>query len=935
MKTAFFYFVAVFILALGASAQSITGIINVYTPVLEINTTTCRPFIVVQNSKGFTTGDKVLIIQMQGASVNLTNTSEYGKIIDYTTCGNHEFARISGITNNTIYLQRQLLNGYTISGKVQLVRVPEYDNVTITDSIICPPWDGKVGGIITLDVKNTLTLNGAISADGKGFRGGKPINSTSLPSYHVSDYKGPVSNPGFYAHKGEGIGGELDGELMGKGAPANGGGGGNNHNAGGGGGANGGCGGIGGYGWQSSVYSGDYIQAQGLGGKELDYIAGKLFLGGGGGAGHTNQNDPSYGGNGGGIILIRSERIIGNSKKITSHGSSAPNSLRDAAGGGGSGGTIVLLTNSYENLTVTANGGKGGDNTWTSDQTIAPGGGGGGGTLFFRQAALPNGVSTQVQEGPSGVVLHSNNKLGSSNGCAGKTHFNATIAENTSSGQPAPSSSGVLYSPVTEVSTDRTKITVGVGADDFCPDNKLLIIQMRGAEVQSTPSDTYGKVSSYGDAGNYEFCRISSISGNVLTLSKPLTRSYNPAGKVQVVRVPEFRNYTLSDTLFCPSWNDTVFGVVALSVSDTLRMQAPIIANGAGFSGGRAVNAKTTDSTHLDVYFGAEDSSRYARKGQGIANFLPAEHRSGRGAVAIAGGGGNNHNAGGGGGANGGCGGKGGYGWDEMKLGNNQLSQGLGGYAADNAGTKLFMGGGGGAGHSNEVTGTSGGNGGGIVIIDAKIITTGSSATIFANGITAGNAPYDGAGGGGGGGTILLKTSTILGQLFLEAQGGYGGKVAIHRDGPGGGGGGGVVWFSQPAKPAGAIVAVNGGYAGTSRNFEEYGQTDGCTGVMLMNAEIPGDNSILSVQTTADELPAQLHVYPQPAGETVTLITDQNGYGVTSCTLFTMLGHRVRDGVKAADGTWNIDVRTLAAGVYVANLYSATGCTSVRIIVQP
>lgn len=118
-----------------------------------------------------------------------------------------------------------------------------------------------------------------------------------------------------------------------------------------------------------------------------------------------------------------------------------------------------------------------------------------------------------------------------------------------------------------------------------------------------------------------------------------------------------------------------------------------------------------------------------------------------------------------------------------MKSGNNQLSQGLGGYAADNTGNKLFMGGGGGAGHSNEVTGTSGGNGGGIVIIDAKIITTGSSATIFANGITAGNAPYDGAGGGGGGGTILLKTSTILGQLFLEAQGGYGGKVAIHRDG--------------------------------------------------------------------------------------------------------------------------------------------------------
>lgn len=934
MKTAFFYFVAVFILALGASAQSITGIINVYTPVLEINTTTCRPLIIVQDSKGFTPGDKVLIIQMQGASVNLTNTSEYGKIIDYSTCGNHEFARISGITNNTIYLQRQLLHGYTISGKVQLVRVPEYENVTITDSIICPPWDGKVGGIITLDVKNTLTLNGIISADGKGFRGGKPINSSSLPSYHVADYKGPVSKPGFYAHKGEGIGGELDGELLGKGAPANGGGGGNNHNAGGGGGANGGCGGVGGYGWQSSLYSGNYIQAQGLGGKELGYIPGKIFLGGGGGAGHTNQNDPSYGGNGGGIILIRSERIIGNTKKITSHGFGAPNSLRDAAGGGGSGGTIVLLTNIFENLTVTANGGKGGDNTWPSDQTIAPGGGGGGGTLFFRQAALPNGVSTQVQEGISGVVLHSSNKLGSTNGCVGKINFNAVISENSSSGQPIPSASGVLYSPVTEVSTDRTKITVGVGADDFCPDNKLLIIQMRGAEVQSVPGSSYGSVTSYNDAGNYEFCRISSVSGNVLTLSKPLTRPYNPAGKVQVVRVPEFRNYTLSDTLYCPQWNDTVYGVVALAVVDTLHLVAPIIASGSGFAGGRAVNAKATDSTHLDVYFGAEDSSRYALKGQGIASYLPPEHRAGRGALAIAGGGGNNHNAGGGGGANGGCGGKGGFGWDEMKSGNNQLSQGLGGYSADNTNNKIFMGGGGGAGHSNELTGTSGGNGGGIVIIDARYISA-EGGTIFANGTTAGNAPYDGGGGGGAGGTVLLKISAILGQLTIEAQGGNGGKVAIHRDGPGGGGGGGVVCFSLPMTPAGATVVNSGGYAGTSRSFEEYGQSDGCTGIVRTTIEIPGDNSILSVNHSRAENASSPLVYPQPARDIMTLQPPSGSPLATRCSLFDLLGHHVGEGTLTDSGTWTIDVSTLISGVYVATIYTSTGAIPVRVLVKP
>ncbi|MFN8361931.1 MAG: kelch repeat-containing protein [Candidatus Kapaibacterium sp.] len=489
------------------------------------------------------------------------------------------------------------------------------------------------------------------------------------------------------------------------------------------------------------------------------------------------------------------------------------------------------------------------------------------------------------------------------------------------------------YAPVLSVSNDRLQVTIPKDIT-FCPDNKLLIIQMRGADVQSVPGSSYGSVTSYNDAGNYEFCRISSVNGNVLTLSKPLSRTYNPAGKVQVVRVPEFRNYTLADTLYCPQWNDTVYGVVALAVVDTLHLVAPIIANGSGFPGGLVVNAKSTDSTHLDVYFGAEDSSRYALKGQGIASFLSAEHRAGRGALAIAGGGGNNHNAGGGGGANGGCGGKGGYGWDEMKAGNNLLAQGLGGYAADNTTNKLFMGGGGGAGHSNERTGTSGGNGGGIVIIDARYIAA-EGGTIFANGITAGNAPYDGAGGGGAGGTVLLKTSAILGQLTIEAQGGNGGKVAIHRDGPGGGGGGGVVCFSLPATPTGATIVNTGGYAGTSRNFEEYGQSDGCTGVQRTNIEIPGDNTILSVSSAPDEEASAPHVYPQPARDMVTLLPPNGSPAAKRCSLFDMLGHHVGEGTMTDTGAWMLDVSTLLSGVYVATLYTATGGIPVRVLVKP
>ncbi|MBI3260584.1 MAG: hypothetical protein HYZ54_14085, partial [Ignavibacteriae bacterium] len=115
MKTFIFILFAVILSTIDSYAQSISGIINIYTPVLEINAETCRPYIVVNDSKGFSIGDKVLIIQMQGANLDSSNTPEYGKINNYSNSGNHEFSRISTIEKNTIYLERSLLKGYTIS----------------------------------------------------------------------------------------------------------------------------------------------------------------------------------------------------------------------------------------------------------------------------------------------------------------------------------------------------------------------------------------------------------------------------------------------------------------------------------------------------------------------------------------------------------------------------------------------------------------------------------------------------------------------------------------------------------------------------------------------------------------------------------------------------------------------------------------------------
>ncbi len=489
-----------------------------------------------------------------------------------------------------------------------------------------------------------------------------------------------------------------------------------------------------------------------------------------------------------------------------------------------------------------------------------------------------------------------------------------------------------LYCPVNEISHDGKIITTSTPMP-FCPGNKLLIIQMRGAETVTEPGDSYGKIISYNTTGNYEFTRIEQIAGNKITLKKPLERSYNPEGKVQIVRVPEFKNYTVTDNIVCPQWDGSVFGVIALSVSDTLTLQQSIIADGAGFSGGRASNANNILGKHINAYYGNEDSSLYALKGNGIAGFWGKEHSSGKGAFANAGGGGNNHNAGGGGGANGGCGGLGGFGWDEMKDGNCKLAQGLGGYVAENDNNRIFMGGGGGAGHSNEKTGTDGGSGGGIIIIHSNVVI-GDGGTISARGIATKNAQYDGVGGGGGGGTIILNAKSVLGKLPIEAGGGNGGGVTEHQDGPGGGGGGGVVCFSVSNKPWEVTVNVSGGFGGKYQHNKNYGQTDGCDGTIQTDINIQGDNSIISDINRNEQTPKQsVAVYPLPADETVT-IRFENEYQVTSCLLYDLLGNVVGYGSQTDVGNWQIDVSNLSSGVFIGMLKSNSDTRMIRIVVQ-
>lgn len=312
-------------------------------------------------SNNLSAGDLILIIQVQGASVDasaepwtgngtygLPYTPGWGAITNYNNCGNFEYAEIASVNSATVITLRcGLENNYTAIGKTQIVRVPRLESLVVNDTLTTDQWNGNVGGIIALEIDGDININsgGVISASGLGFRGGL----SSLRNNILGAGEFASIEPTHGGMKGEGIAGysndyTIMGGQYGKGAAANAGGGSTSHNAGGGGGGNAGDilnwndgvgnpntayntawsietpslanitssgGGRGGYTYSDNNRNANTTPSNdlswgadarqndgGLGGRPLDYSLNKLFFGGGGGAGELNDSE-NKGANGG------------------------------------------------------------------------------------------------------------------------------------------------------------------------------------------------------------------------------------------------------------------------------------------------------------------------------------------------------------------------------------------------------------------------------------------------------------------------------------------------------------------------------------------------------------------------------------------------------------------------------------------------------------
>ena len=429
-------FLGTFLLMTFGHATGISGVVNSYFKVTSVDLSANT--ITVDGEPDLGWGDRVLVIQMQGATAVDAEGSDFGKIATYGCAGHFEFLTVCSAEGSGITFLNTIGKAYDLSGAVQLVTVPVYESAEVVGSLTALPWDGEKGGVVAVEVINRLTLHHNITVDGMGFRGGQPSSIATVCG--VTGYGYPYGAT-LGAEKGEGIALAALALRNGKGAFSNGAGGGNGLCGGGGGGANAGIGGYGANGYHVPGCSGS--QTAGIGGRAVAYHTNPdlAILGGGGGGGHDRNGFATAGGNGGGLIFIRANEIVSNGYAVSANGDDALTSTglyqASGAGGGGAGGSIFLDIATYmDSLAVNVKGGIGGS---VSDPASShgTGGGGSGGVIHFSQTTLSPMLNCNVMAGMAGTIAHGVNPLngstvGANNGTTGLVLLNSGIYESAS-----------------------------------------------------------------------------------------------------------------------------------------------------------------------------------------------------------------------------------------------------------------------------------------------------------------------------------------------------------------------------------------------------------------------------------------------------------------------------------------------------------------------
>lgn len=556
-------------------SPTITGVVNTYytgtaNAAAGATSITVGAHAAGDASTAIASGDLLLVVQMQGATINSTDTTNYGDGSGSgtgtisTTAGAYEYVVANGalaVGGGTVAIKgtnaNGLINAYTTGGNAhfQVIRVPQYVSPTLGAALTALAWNGTAGGILAIDVQNILTGGGAtISADTKGFRGGQGRGLTgdasgvngewvnvSTKNIHGAKGEGTAGTPGYVYAGGVGVTttSTYPGGDTARGSAGNGGGGGadsdvtlNQENSGGGGGGNGGPGGVGGKTWQGNKpYGGN--------GGTFTPSATQIVLGGGGGAGTRNNGSglDSSGGVGGGMVMVRVAGVTGG-VTITANGGMGVDPQNDGGGGGGAGGTVMITAlATLTGVTVTANGANGTDADILNAGNAAhgPGGGGGGGVLVSS-----GGIAPTLNAGVAGVTDGSptpDAHYGAAAGTAGQTFTLAYgSVPGASSGAECGSSpvNGILIGPVgVPNATGSYDGNVATTNNDDFVEKSFTPVAFNAVNTGTVPGTPIGnnytsavtgiavrhQVHNYGGASNFIFYAQAPTSGGSWTMT--------------------------------------------------------------------------------------------------------------------------------------------------------------------------------------------------------------------------------------------------------------------------------------------------------------------------------------------------------------------------------------------------------------------------------
>ena len=199
-------------------------------------------------------GDLVVVMQMQGARIDSSNSDCYGDSVGTAGCatrttttasyaggnlstgylaGNWEYCTALSVAGASLSVTCAgpgggTANAYQSSASsgplgdgnfsYQIIRVPQYASVALSANVTPLAWNGAVGGVLGLQASGALNLSGFnLTASGSGFRGG---GQTFIAPYGPSILD-PINGSSFYRAVTGSIaaspGGEREGSFKGEG----------------------------------------------------------------------------------------------------------------------------------------------------------------------------------------------------------------------------------------------------------------------------------------------------------------------------------------------------------------------------------------------------------------------------------------------------------------------------------------------------------------------------------------------------------------------------------------------------------------------------------------------------------------------------------------------------------------------------------------------